>query len=53
MLLLRNLDLLGGLANGTRGVVEGFASIEDYLQQVTQQQILQRSQLGVVDKGLQ
>lgn len=34
MLLLFNLDVLNGLANGTRGVVEEFVSFRDYLRQV-------------------
>jgi hypothetical protein len=34
VVLLWNLDVQGGLANGTRGVVEGLVSVSDYLQQV-------------------
>lgn len=34
VVLLWNLSVASGLANGTRGVVEGFASIQDYLIQV-------------------
>jgi hypothetical protein len=35
VLLLYNVGVLGGLANGTRGVVEGFVGIRDYLEQVS------------------
>lgn len=35
VLLVYNIDVPGGLANGTRGVVEGFVSIRDYLKQVS------------------
>lgn len=35
VLLLSNINVAGGLANGTRGVVEGFVSIRDYLKQVS------------------
>jgi hypothetical protein len=34
VLLLANLDVAGGLANGTRGVVEEFVSFRQYLLQV-------------------
>lgn len=35
VLLLSNVDVKGGLANGTRGVVKGIVSIRDYLHQVS------------------
>lgn len=35
VLLLYNIDVQGGLANGTRGVVEAFVSIREYLKQVS------------------
>jgi hypothetical protein len=41
VLLLYNVDVLGGLANGTRGVVEGFVGVRDYLKQVSTAAVLQ------------
>jgi hypothetical protein len=35
VVLLWNMDVPGGLANGTRGMVERMASVREYLQQVT------------------
>lgn len=35
VLLLFNLDVLNGLANGTRGVVEEFVPFREYLRQVS------------------
>ncbi|KAF6250527.1 hypothetical protein COO60DRAFT_1465293 [Scenedesmus sp. NREL 46B-D3] len=35
VVLLWNLDVAGGLANGTRGVVQRFASVSEYLRQLT------------------
>lgn len=53
VLLLSNVDVKGGLANGTRGVVKGIVSIRDYLHQVSPDWSATAHTLAVGSVGIQ